>query len=154
MCGKLLKKYLLIFLLGLVFVEVVNAAATKFTDVNCRNLTVTGTLTNSACYTTGNQTVSGNQTVTGSATVTGAGGIGVTYGVAAATGAFTNSTMAVTVSSSTTSSAKLCVGGAFAALPTTGFNAGCLVYDTADQKLYISTETVVGTVSWKSVGSQ
>lgn len=70
MWGKLLKKYLLIFLVGLVFVEVTYAAATKFTDLQCRNLTVTGTQTNTGTVTdAGNHTVTGNLAVTGTTTL-------------------------------------------------------------------------------------
>lgn len=151
--GKLMKKYLLAFLVALVSVEVAYSAATKFTD-----LTVTGTLTSATHTNSGNATTTGNQTVTGNLAVTGTSALSntltETYGVAAGTMTATNSTMAVVVSSAATSGDKVCVGGAFAALPTTGFNRGCLVVLTSDMKLYISTETVVGTVSWKSVGSQ
>jgi hypothetical protein len=63
---NLMKKYLLAFLVAFVSVEVVYAAATKFTD-----LTVTGTLTAATSATSGNQTVTGNSTVTGDRAVAG-----------------------------------------------------------------------------------
>lgn len=138
--GKL-KQYLLAFLIAILGVSVAQAANTKFTNVEVTgNMTVDGTLTSTQC-----------QLSTDTLTVNNLNSL---FGVVGSTAALTNSTMAVSVSSSTTSSSKLCLGGAFAALPTTGFNQGCLIYDTADQKLYISTQTVVGTQSWKSVGSQ
>ena len=55
----------------------------------------------------------------------------------------------VTVSTAATSQDSLCFVGAVATLPTTGYNRGCLAYLTSDPtKLYISTQTVVGTFSW------
>lgn len=55
----------------------------------------------------------------------------------------------VTVSSSSTSGDAICFAGAHASLPTTGYARGCLLYLTTDPaKIYISTETVVGTQSW------
>ncbi len=142
--GYLMKKYMLTFLLALGMVHVAQAAATKFTDVR-----IAKTLVVDGAVTAGSVNCSNVSTTT----LTAADLI-ATNGVKSSTAAFTNSTMAVTVSSATASTASLCIGGAFAALPTTGFNQGCLVYDTADQKLYVSTQTVVGTFSWKSVGSQ
>ncbi len=63
-------------------------------------------------------------------------------------------TTGVLVSSATTSTDKMCIAGAFASLPTTGFNRGCLAILTSDTPigLYISTETVTGITSWKAVG--
>jgi len=142
--GKLMTKYLLAFLVAFVTAQAVYAAATKFTD-----LRVTKTLVVDGSVTAGSVNCSNVSTTTLTAS-----NLVSTYGLQASTAAFTNSTMAVVVSSATASTASLCLGGAFASLPTTGFNQGCLVYDTADQKLYISTQTVVGTTSWKSVGSQ
>jgi len=44
---------------------------------------------------------------------------------------------------------SMCIAGAFAALPTTGYARGCLLYLTTDPtKIYISTQTVVSTHSW------
>lgn len=43
------KSYLLAGLLALIAVEVSFAAATKFTDLQCSNLTVTGALTSGGC---------------------------------------------------------------------------------------------------------
>ena len=53
------------------------------------------------------------------------------------------------LSTSTTSSDKMCFLGAVAALPTSGYPRGCLLYLTTDPtKIYVSTQTVVGTQSW------
>lgn len=56
----------------------------------------------------------------------------------------------ITVSTSSVYSGEtMCLAGAHATLPTTGYNRGCLLYLTTDPtKIYISTETVVGTQSW------
>jgi len=44
---------------------------------------------------------------------------------------------------------SMCIAGAFAALPTTGYARGCILYLTTDPtKIYISTETVVSANSW------
>lgn len=51
--------------------------------------------------------------------------------------------------SSTVSGETMCLAGAHAALPTTGYKRGCILYLTTDPtKIYIATETVVGTQSW------
>jgi len=60
----------------------------------------------------------------------------------------------VTVSTSTTSSASMCLAGAVASLPTSGYGKGCLAYLTSDNKVYVATQTVVGTFSWQAVGAQ
>jgi len=135
--SKLMKNYLLAFLLAFVSVEVVYAAATKFTDLQCTNLNVTGTLTNAGCSCTNTSFAT---------TVT------FTNGLTSSTGTFTGGS--VSVSSATTSTDKLYFAGAFATLPTTGYNRGTLAVQTSDMKLYISTETVSVAGSWKSVGSQ
>lgn len=57
----------------------------------------------------------------------------------------------VLVSSSTTSSASLCLAGAFDSLPTTGYDRGCFAYQTSDNKMYVSTETVVSIYSWRAL---
>lgn len=138
--SKLMTKYLLAFLLWLGAVQVSSAVnKTKFTDLQCTNLTVTGTLTNAGCSCTNTSFAS---------TVT------FDKGIASSTGTFTNSTNAVVVSTSATSSASLKFGGAVAGLPTTGYTQGAVVYLTTDKKLYVSTETVVGTQSWQAVGGQ
>ena len=138
---KLMTKYLLAFLVAFVSVSVSHAAATKFTDLQCRDLTVTGSLTSGGCTCTNISTT----TLTANNLVS-------NYGVQAATGAFTGGS--VSVSSSTTSTDKLYFAGAFATLPTSGYNRGTLAVQTSDMKLYISTETVSVSGSWKSVGSQ
>src|SRR6266850_8235257 len=121
---KLLKKYLLIFLLGLAFVEAVNAAATKFTDVNCRNLTVTGTLTSGGCTCTNISTT----------TIT-ANDVNVTYGVTSST--LTVSTMTVTGSQGLRlSQSPITITGAPAAANILGVSS--------TNVLYISTGTGAG----------
>lgn len=134
-----LKKYLLAFALVLASSTLAHAAATKFTDLQCTNLTVTGTLTNAGCSCTNTSFAS---------TVT------FTKGISSSTGTFTNSTNAVVISTAATSSASLKLGGAVASLPTTGYTVGAVVFLTSDNKLYVSTETVVGTQSWQAVGAQ
>jgi len=55
----------------------------------------------------------------------------------------------VKLSTSSTAGDSMCFLGARAALPTTGFPRGCLLYLTTEPtKIYISTETVVGVQSW------
>jgi hypothetical protein len=55
----------------------------------------------------------------------------------------------IRASSATTAGASICLAGAFDTLPTTGYARGCLAYLTsAPTKIYLSTETVVGTYSW------
>ena len=55
----------------------------------------------------------------------------------------------IIVSTSTTSSDALCFAGAVTALPTTGYNRGCLVYlNSAPASIFLSTEVVVSTRSW------
>lgn len=50
---------------------------------------------------------------------------------------------------STVSGETMCLAGAHAALPTSGYKRGCLLYLTTDPtKIYVATETVVGTQSW------
>lgn len=56
----------------------------------------------------------------------------------------------VKVSSSPASQYSLQFGGAVDALPTTGFSEGTIIYNSTDKKMYTSTETVVGTYSWKA----
>lgn len=133
---------------------------TCFTAVDVASNTYVGGLLNA----TNNLAVDGSLRVTGATTFSGAATLSgattlssmltLNKGVASSTATFTNATAAVEISSAATSSAKVCLGGAFAALPTTGFNAGCLIVLTTDKKLYISTETVSGTYSWTSVGGQ
>ncbi len=58
-------------------------------------------------------------------------------------------TTGVQVSTASTSSASMCIVGAVAALPTTGYGAGCIAYLTTDPThIYVSTQAVVGTFSW------
>lgn len=127
--GKLMKKYLLVLLAGFALVEVVYAASTKFTDLQCRNLTVTGT-----SAVTGAETHTGAQTYNGGASFVGATPVGV--------------------SSTTASTDKLYFAGAFVTLPTSGYSRGTLAVQTSNMKLYLSTETVATSGSWQSVGSQ
>lgn len=54
----------------------------------------------------------------------------------------------VRVSSATTSTDSICLAGAYATLPTSGYARGCLAVQTSNMKLYISTETVTGAGSW------
>ncbi len=142
--SKIMKTYLLAFLFALAFGQAASAAETKFTNVR-----VTGTLAVVGAVTAGSVNCS-NVTTT---TLTTDRLVAV-YGVTAATGTFTNATNAVTVSSATASTSKMYLGGAFAALPTSGFSSGALVVLTTDKKLYISTEAVTATTSWLAVGSQ
>jgi hypothetical protein len=130
--GKLMKKYLLVLLAGLAIVEVAYAAATKFTDLQCRNLTVTGTTVS-----TGNETHAGNMTVTGTIASS-------TISVVAVGGG-------VFVSTAAASTSKLCLAGSFATLPTSGYPMGCIAYQTSDKKAYVSTETVTVAGSWAAL---
>lgn len=58
-------------------------------------------------------------------------------------------TTGLKVSTATTSSDSFCFVGAVASLPITGYARGCLAYLNSDPtKIYLSTETVVGTFSW------
>ena len=57
----------------------------------------------------------------------------------------------VRTSTSTTSTLGLCLAGAFQNLPTSGYNKGCMAYQISNETLYVSTETVAGTYSWKPV---
>lgn len=62
-------------------------------------------------------------------------------------------TALLTVGAGANPSLKVETGGGMypksgAALPTTGISEGSLFYNTADKKLYVSTETVVGAYSW------
>lgn len=72
-----------------------------------------------------------------------------TYGIVAASGTFTGST--VSVSSSATSGLSMCLAGAFESLPTTGYGEGCFAYQNSDNTLYVSTEAVSVSGSWKAV---
>lgn len=57
----------------------------------------------------------------------------------------------VTVSTSATSSASICLAGNFQTLPTTGYAKGCFAYQLSDNTAYVSTQTVVGSQSWKAL---
>jgi len=93
--SKLMKQYVLAFLLALGMSQIVSAASTKFT-----NVTVTGTLTTATNAVTGNQTVTGNSTVSGNASVTGnQTTAGATIKTASATtGVYVSTTVAATSS--------------------------------------------------------
>lgn len=141
--------------------QMTNDATTtlKVTDGTNTLLTVTDAGTTGNLAVTGTLGVTGASTlaatgVSGTLTTTGAGGIANTYGITSATAAFTNSTYGVSVASATTSTAKLYLGGAFAALPTTGFSAGSIIYNSADTFVYVATETVTGAYSWIKIGAQ
>lgn len=69
--GKLLKKYLLVFLLGFMATELVYAAATKFTNVEVTGTAVfDGAVTESGAVTsTGNNTATGTLTRTNTTTL-------------------------------------------------------------------------------------
>ncbi len=140
--SKLMKTYLLAFLFSLAFVKAAGAAETKFTNVR-----VLGTLAVVGPVTAG--TVNCSNVSTTSLT---AASLTVTTGVTSSSGTFTGGL--VNISTTTTSNDRLCIAGAFVTLPTTGYNRGCLAVQTSDMKLYISTETVAVSGSWKSVGSQ
>ncbi len=140
--GKLMKKYLLSFLLALATVEFVYAAATKFSNVE-----VTGTLVVDGPVTAAQVNCSNVSTTSLTAS-----NLISTHGVTSSTGTFTGGL--VNFSTATTSTDRLCIAGAFGTLPTTGYNRGCIAVQTSDMKLYISTETVATSGSWKSVGSQ
>ena|SRR5882724_5656728 len=141
---KFMQKHLLTFLLAMLMVGSAQAASTKFTNVS-----ITGTLDVTGAVTAGSVNCSNVSTTTLTAN-----NLVATYGLNASTGVFHSTGGAVAVSSATTSTDKLYLAGAFAALPTTGYNRGALLMLTTDKALYISTETVVGTVSWIKVGSQ
>ena len=55
----------------------------------------------------------------------------------------------VVVSTASTSNTSLCMAGAFATLPTSGYPKGCFAYQTSDNIAYISTEAVAASYSWK-----
>ncbi len=78
-------------------------------------------------------------------------GFAVTNGLTAATGAFTATGGAVTVSTAATSQFHLCFAGAFGTLPTSGYPEGCLAYQVSDHTAYMSTQTVVIAQSWKAL---
>lgn len=141
--SKWIKSYLIAFLLAVGLAYPVHAAATKFTDLQCTNMTVTGTLTSGGCTCTNISTT----------TLT-ANDLKATYGVKGSTGSFTATGGAVKVSTATASNDSLCLAGAFVTLPTSGYARGCLAIQTSDMKVYVSTEAVSASYSWKSVGSQ
>jgi len=60
-------------------------------------------------------------------------------------------TSTVRVSSSTTSTDFMCMAGSFVDLPISGYNRGCFAYQTSNDTMYVSTEIVVGSYSWKPV---
>jgi len=65
------------------------------------------------------------------------------------TGGVVTAQKVVVSTASALSSDSLCFLGAMTALPTTGYARGCLLYlTTAPDKIYLSTETVVGAQSW------
>jgi hypothetical protein len=65
------------------------------------------------------------------------------------TGGVVTAQKVVVSTASALSSDSLCFAGAHAALPTTGYARGCLLYLTTDPtNIYLSTETVVGVQSW------
>ncbi len=136
--SKFMKSYLLTFLLVLASVGVAHAAATKFTDLIVTNSITAGSVNCSNVSTT---------------TLT-AANLNATYGLNASTGVFHATGGAVKVSTAAVTADSLYLAGASAALPTSGYNRGALLFLTSDKKLYISTETVAGTFSWLSVGSQ
>ncbi|MBI4803305.1 MAG: hypothetical protein HY796_12360 [Elusimicrobia bacterium] len=57
----------------------------------------------------------------------------------------------VNISTAATSAMNLCLVGAVDTLPTTGYSKGCLAFQSTDNTLYVSTETVVAAWSWKPV---
>jgi len=57
----------------------------------------------------------------------------------------------VHISSSTDTDKYLCLVGAVEALPTSDYAEGCIAYNLTDHNVYISTEDVVGTESWKAI---
>ncbi len=131
--GNLMRKYLLASLLAFGFVASAQAAATKFTDVNCRNLTVTGTLTSGGCTCTNISTT----TLTANDLV-------ANFGVATST---------ITVSTMTVSGAQglRTAQGHITAASTVPAAAGILAHDSS-WILYISTGTGAG--AWVKVGGQ
>lgn len=141
--GKLIQKYLIAFLVALATVQVAFAVAqTTFTDVKItKTLVVVGAVTAGSvnCANVSTTTLTANDLI-------------ANYGTKASTGVYTGGS--VSVSTATTSNDKLTFAGAFVTLPTTGYNRGTLAVQTSDMKLYISTETVATSGSWKSVGSQ
>lgn len=84
--------------------------------------------------------------------ITANGGLVSTTG--AFTGAVTHTGAAVTVSTAATSSQSICLIGAVAALPASGYAKNCLAVRTSDNALYISTEAPAGDQSWVKVGAQ
>ncbi|MBU2572697.1 MAG: hypothetical protein KKH28_01285 [Elusimicrobia bacterium] len=103
----------------------------------------------------------GNTVINGTAAVAGSGfsvggstfvvkagnvGIGTT-----APGAKLETVGEVRTSTSTTSTLGLCLAGAFQDLPTSGYKKGCIAYQISNETLYVSTETVATTYSWKPV---
>lgn len=134
--SKIMKKYLLAFLLGLGAITVSNAATpnTKFKNLQCENLNVTGTLTNSGCSCTNTSFAS---TVTFAA------------GVASTTGTFSG---VVSLSTVTVSGAEgLRMSGSVIDI-TAAPSASHILGISATHVLYISTSTGAG--AWVKVGGQ
>ena len=66
-----------------------------------------------------------------------------------------NAAYGVKVSTAATSGSHVYYGGAVAALPTSGYAAGSIVVNSADEyKVYIATHVVTATTSWALTGSQ
>lgn len=149
--GHRMKMVLLAFLVTLASATLAQAAATKFTDVQCRNITVTGTLTSGGCTCTNISTTTLN-----------AADVNATYGVTGATATFTSETLGsldtntasltglLTLGSDTAYSVK--VSSITAAIPTgTPTAAGLIAFDKS-YVLYVSTGTGPG--AWVKVGGQ
>lgn len=60
-------------------------------------------------------------------------------------------TAKISVATTATSNYFFNIAGSFQTLPTSGYEEGTMVYQVSDHTVYISTETVTKTKSWKSV---
>ncbi len=128
-----MKKYLLAFLMVWMTSMTAHAAATKFTDIQCRNATITGTLTSGGCTCTNISTT----TLTANDLV-------ANFGVVASTVAV--STMTI----SGTQGLRMAAGN-ITVVSTVPAAANILAHDSSNV-LYISTGTGAG--AWVKVGSQ
>lgn len=84
-------------------------------------------------------------------TVFGSSTPGLSCGKTTAPSGTIDSLGTVNVSTSTSSSAVLCLAGSFQTLPTTGYAKGCFAFQLSDSKAYVSTQTVVGSQSWAAL---
>ena len=83
-------------------------------------------------------TIAGTSSLTGAVSIVGAQTVVATGG-------------AITVSTSATSGASLCMAGSFQSLPSSGYSKGCFAYQLSNDTPYVSTATVTNTGHWKAL---